>query len=229
VVDVIGIIQQSYTYFYNQVSLVIGETYFQLFTFTFGLFVYAVFVWYFYKTLSKRDLFKIDLEKYNLPHVKHKTLGKAGSVIAYILKYGLIFPIYIFVWFLVLSIFLLVLTEEAAVNHILMLSIVTVSATRATSYFKEDLSNDLAKLIPFAFLAISLVDPNFFSIETTLARLSEIPVLWSQILQFLIFSILLEWVLRSLYLIKRGISKRRANKTEKTQEIKEEMTYETKN
>ncbi len=220
-VDLIGIIQHSYTYFYSQISPIIGETYLQLFTFTFGLFVYAVFVWYFYKTLSKRDLFKIDLEKYNLPHIKHKTLGKAGSVVAYILKYGLIFPVYIFVWFLVLSLFLLVLTEEAVVSQILMLSIVTVSATRATSYFKEDLSNDLAKLIPFALLAISLVDSNFFSTETTIARLSEIPLLWSQILEFLIFSILLEWVLRSLYLIKRGISKGRAKKNERPQEIVE--------
>jgi hypothetical protein len=211
-VDAIGIVQQAYMYLYNLLSPIIGETYLQLFIFTFVLFFYAVFVWYFYKTLSKRDLFKIDLEKYNLPHVKHKTLGKAGSVIKYILKYGLIFPVYIFVWFLVLSIFLLVLTEEATVNHILMLSIVVVSTTRVTSYFKEDLSNDLAKLIPFALLAISLVDPNFFSVETTIARLSEIPLLWSDILQFLIFSILLEWVLRSLYLIKRGISNRGKNK-----------------
>lgn len=217
-VDVIGIIQQGYMYLYNILSPIIGETYLQLFLFTFGLFFYAVFVWYFYKTLSKRDLFKIDLEKYNLPHVKHKTLGKVGSVITYILKYGLIFPVFIFVWFLVLSIFLLILTEEVAVNHILLLSIVVVSTVRIASYFKEDLSNDLAKLIPLALLAISLTDPNFFLIETTIARFSEIPLLWSEILQFLIFSILLEWVLRILYLIKRGISKR-PNKSETPQEI----------
>jgi hypothetical protein len=206
-VSVIEIIQQGYMHFYNQLSSIIGETYLQLFVFTIGLFVYAVFVWHFYKTLSKRDIFKINLEKYNLPYVKHKTLGKVGSTIAYILKYGFIFPIYIFIWFLILSLFLLVLTEEVAINNILLTSIVVVSATRVTSYYKEDLSNDLAKLIPFALLAISLVNPNFFSMETTVARLSEISNLWSQILQFLIFSIVLEWILRILYLIKRGISK----------------------
>jgi len=43
--------------------------------------------------------------------------------------------------------------------------------------------------------------------ETTMARLSEIPNLGSQIVQFLIFSIVLEWILRILYLIKRGLSK----------------------
>lgn len=208
-------LQQSYMFIYNQLSSFIGETYLQLFVFTIGLFVYAIFVWHFYKTLSKRDLFKIDWEKYNLPYVKHKTLGKVGSTISYILKYGFVFPIYIFIWFLILSLFLLILTEEAAINNIILVSIVVVSATRVTSYYKEDLSNDLAKLIPFALLAISLVDPNFFTVETTIARLSEIPNLWSQILQFLIFSIVLEWILRILYLIKKGLSK-----SKKSSEVK---------
>ena len=206
-VDIIEIIQQGYMYFYNQISPVIGETYLQLFVFSIGLFIYAVFVWHFYKTLSRRDIFEINLEKYNLPHVKHKTLGKVGSVISYILKYGFVFPIYIFLWFLILSLFLLVLSEEITINHIILTSVVIVSATRVTSYYKEDLSNDMAKLIPFALLAILIVDPNFFSIQTTIARLSEIPNLWSQIIQFLVFSIVLEWILRILYLIKRGLSK----------------------
>ncbi len=202
----IGSLQQTYMFIYNQISPIIGETYLQLFTFTIGLFIYAIFVWHFYKTLSKRDLFKINLEKYNLPYVKHKTLGKVGSGIAYILKYGFIFPIYIFIWFLILSLFLLVLSEEIPINHIILTSVVVVSATRVTSYYKEDLSNDMAKLIPFALLAILITNPNFFSVEITIARFSEIPNLWSQILKFLIFSIVLEWILRILYLIKRGLS-----------------------
>jgi len=200
-------LQEGYTFLSSQLSPIIGETYLQLFIFTIGLFIYAIFVWAFYRTLSKRDLFKIDLEKHNLPHVKHKTLGKVGSVIAYILKYGIIFPIYIFLWFLVLSLFLLVLSEEITVNHIILTSVVVVSATRVASYYKEDLSNDMAKLIPFALLAILIINPNFFSIETTIARIAEIPNLWSQIVQFLIFTIVLEWILRILYLIKRRISK----------------------
>jgi len=210
-VEPIEIIQQAYSLFQSVLTPIIGETYLQLFILTIGLFFYAVFVWYFYKTLSKRDLFKIDLDKYNLPGIKHRTLGKVGSILAYILKYGIIFPIYIFIWFLVLSLFLLILTEEAVVNQILLLSIVVVSTVRITSYFKEDLSNDLAKLIPFALLAISLTDANFFEIETTIGRLVEIPILWSQILEFMIFSIVLEWILRILYVSKRGASKRKTS------------------
>lgn len=207
-VDMVETVQQIYTTFSNIISPITGETYFQLLIFVFSLAVYAIFVWKFYKTLSKRDLFKIDLEKYNLPGTKHRTLGKVGSVLSYILKYGIIFPLYIFLWFIILSLFLLLLTEEAPVSHILLVSISVVSATRVISYYKEDLSSDLAKLVPFALLAISLVDPNFFSIETTIQNLSEIPLLSSQILQFLVFSITLEWILRILYLIKKKASKK---------------------
>jgi hypothetical protein len=172
-------------------------------------------------------LFKIDLEKYNLPGIKHRKLGKAGSIIAYILKYGIIFPIYIFFWFVILSFFLLLLTEEASISHILLVSISVVSATRLVSYYKEDLSSDMAKLVPFALLAISLVDPSFFSVETTIARFSEIPLLWSDILQFLVFSIVLEWMLRIIFLVKRSVNKGKDKTEIKSQEIKEKMTYES--
>jgi len=70
------------------------------------------------------------------------------------------------------------------------------------------LSSDIAKLMPFVLLAIALSNPNFFSTETALARLSEIPILWSQIVQFLIFSIALEWILRILYLIRVATKKK---------------------
>jgi hypothetical protein len=225
-VEIVGIVQQLYIFFYNLITPIIGETFLQLFIFVLSLTVYSIFVWKFYRTLSKRDLFKIDLQKYNLPETKHKTLGKVGSVLLYILKYGIIFPLYIFFWFVILSLFLLLLTEEAAVSQILLVSISVVSATRVISYYKEDLSSDLAKLVPFSLLAISLIKPNFFSIETTIQSLSEIPLLWSQILQFLIFSIVLEWILRILLLTKKRISKGKNKIETKSQKIKEKMTFE---
>jgi len=206
-VDIIQMIQQDYMYFYNQLSLLIGEAYLQLFVFTIGLFIYAVFVWKFYKSLSRRDIFELNLEKYNIPTVKHKTLKKVGSTIAYIFKYGFVLPFYIFFWFLILSVFLLILSEELTVTHIILTSVVIVSTTRVASYYKEELSTDLAKLIPFALMAILIINPNFFSMEITITRLSQIPNLGLQIVRFLIFSIVLEWILRILYLIKKGIGK----------------------
>jgi len=103
--------------------------------------------------------------------------------------------------------FLLILSEEIAVTHIILTSAVIVSSIRVAAYYKEELSVDLAKLIPFAFLAILLTDPNFFSVEITIQRLSDVTIFWSEILRILIFSILLEWFLRIFYLIKREVSK----------------------
>ena len=200
------IVNQGYAYFYIQGSAIIGEVYLQLLLLTVGMFIYAIFVWYFYRSLSKRDLFKLDLEKYRFSTAKHKNLQKVGDIIIYFLKYGLIFPVLIAVWFLILSFFLLVLTKEMAVEQILMLSIIVVSASRIASYYKEDLASDLAKLVPFAILAIMISDPNFFVVETAVSRLSEITNVGSQIINFLIFSIVLEWSLRTLYLLKLGIN-----------------------
>ncbi|MBN2202745.1 MAG: hypothetical protein JW700_00970 [Candidatus Aenigmarchaeota archaeon] len=207
-VDIMLTVQLLYGFFYDMLVPVIGETYLQLFVFVSALSIYAIFVWKFYKTLSKRDLFKIDLQKYNRSDIKHKSIRKAGGVFLYILKYGIIFPLYIMVWFVVLSMFMLLMTEEASVSTILLLSISVVSATRMVTYYKEDLSSDIAKLIPFALLAISLTNTSFFSIDAAIARLSEVPLLWSSIMQFLLFSIVLEWILRAMYLLKKYIEKR---------------------
>jgi len=203
------ILMGDYTNLYSIITTNIEETYLQLIVFTVGLFFYGFFVWHFYRTLSKRDLFKVDLEKYKLPTTKHRTLGKLWSVFTYILKYGVVFPVYIAVWLSILSIILIILSEEMMVNHIFLTSVVIVSATRIASYYKEELAVDLAKLIPFALLAVLIMDPNFFSLETTIERLSEIPNIWLQIIQFLIFSTILEWTLRILYLVKKATDRGR--------------------
>ena len=43
-VEIVEIVQQLYTYFYNLITPVIGETYLQLFIFVISLSVYAIFV-----------------------------------------------------------------------------------------------------------------------------------------------------------------------------------------
>jgi len=94
------------------------------------------------------------------------------------------------------------MAKDISVRQIALVSMAFVSTVRITSYFKEDLSHDLAKLLPFALLAITLVDPNFFSWDLLQNRLSAFPSLGWEILQFITFSILLEWTLRILYSMK---------------------------
>jgi len=148
----------------------------------------------------------LDLSKYEIPGIKWRRAKKAGSILLYILKYGIIFPLYVGFWFAVLTIFIFIIAEDIDVRQGALISIALVSTVRITSYLKEDLSRDLAKLMPLALLAIALSNPNFFSWDLLIIRLNTIPNLGWEILKFLTFCILLEWVLRSLCSIKKACS-----------------------
>ena len=190
-------------------SLMFGPTYLELTFFTIGMFLYVLFVWYFYKKLAKRDIFELNLSKYDLPEVKWKGLKKSWSSFLYVLKYWILLPFYVIFWFFVLSIFLFFIAKNVSVRQIALVSISLVATVRITSYFKEDLSHDLAKLMPLALLVIFLTDPSFFSWDMFLNRLKTLPNLWVDIIQFVTFTILLEWVLRISYGIKnRAVRKK---------------------
>jgi len=177
-------------------------TYPELLIFTIAILFYAVFIWFFYRNLSKRDLFKLDLSKYEIPGTKWRRVKKAGDVLLYVLKYGIAFPFYVGFWFAILTVFLFVIVKNATVREVTLISIALVSSVRITSYLNEDLSRDLAKLIPFALLAIVISDPTFFSLDLLMERLNTVTSLGWEIFNFLTFSILLEWMLRILCSIK---------------------------
>ena len=194
--------------YFNVIYNMVTTTYPELLIFTIGIFFYVVFIWFFYRNLSKRDLFKLDLSKYELPETKWRRAKKAGSISLYILKYFIIFPIYVGFWFATLTFFVFLLAEGVTIRQVALVSMALVSTVRITSYLNEDLSRDLAKLTPFALLGVFLVKPDFFSWDLLMDRLNAIPSLGWEILKFLTFCILLEWVLRILYSIK-GASNRK--------------------
>jgi len=177
---------QSLDYNYI-ISNMIGPSQLEVLVFTIGMLFYALFVWSFYKKLSKRDLFKLDMKK---------------SIFLSLLKHVIIFPFYVAFWFVILSIFLFIMAKDVSVRNVALISIALMSTVRITSYLKEDLSQDLAKLIPLALLAIFLINPNFFSWDLLVMRLEAMPSLGFELLQFLVFAIGLEWILRILYSVK---------------------------
>ena len=198
--DIIQILYTGdyYGFIYNMVT----TTYIEIFAFMVGIFLYSLFIWFFYRNLAKRDLFKLDLSKYDHPEVDHKRAKKVGSVFLYILKHFIVFPFYVAFWFLVFTVFLVALTENVTLAQIAIISTALVSTVRVTSYIKEDLSNDLAKLAPFALLGVFLTDPNFFSLDLLITRVTDIPSLGWKLIHFLSFCIFLEWMLRILYSLK---------------------------
>ena len=110
-----------------------------------------------------------------------------------------IFPVIIFFWFGILSLFLLFLSKNQSVNQIILIAAGIVGAIRLTAYISEDLSKDLAKMFPFTLLGFFLIDPNFFSIEDFIQKISQIPLLVQDIFLYLIFIFLAEVVIRLIF------------------------------
>ncbi len=160
--------------------------------------IYAVFVWIFYKSLSKRDLFKINL------------FGGGISKAGYVLKYLIIFPIMTFLWFGILALILFFLSKVLTTESILLISIALIAAVRTTAYYREELSIDVAKILPLGLLAIFIVDPTLFSLDVVYQRFVELPSLGIQLFNYLLFVILLEWFLRTFYAVNRHFKNRKA-------------------
>lgn len=169
---------------------------FPLLTYAFLLAIYTAFVWHFYKSIGKRDLFDLRFDD-----------GHAvKSSVVYVLKYLVSFPVLTFLWFAGLSIVLFLLAKSQPTDNILLLSMGVVAAARATSYYKQEAAEELAKILPLGVMAIFIVDPTYFSIDLTLSRFAEVPTLVVLLLNYLFFTVIMEFTLRILFLIKRAVA-----------------------
>lgn len=130
---------------------------------------------------------------------------KITSLVLYVVKYIIVFPLVILIWFFVYSMFLFFMAPELPQNLVFMVVISLVVAIRITAYYREDLSKDFAKMIPFALLGIFLTSTTFFTIDQVEERFQEIIPFLSQIVNFIIFAVFIEAGLRIIFLIKRKI------------------------
>ncbi|MBD3247566.1 hypothetical protein GF378_03020 [Candidatus Pacearchaeota archaeon] len=170
------------------------QTFLKFFLIALLIVVYAIFIWKFYKSVSKKNLIGLNLSQYNKS--KHALITKLTAGVLYLLEYILILPILIFIWFSFFTVFLILLTENVNTGTILILSATTIAAIRMIAYHSEELSRDVAKLVPLTLLATSLLTPGFFSVERIIGHFKEIPIIFSDILTYLFLIIFLEIVLR---------------------------------
>lgn len=186
--------------------------------------IYSIFIWKFYRFIATKNIIKLNLNKYNKSSNPKLTKILAGFF--YFIEYIIILPFLIFFWFSIFTIFLIFLTEGTEVSNIILLSAVIVGAIRMTAYYKEDLAKDVAKLIPFTLLGISMTKAGFFDFPTILSRFSEIPLFFSNILSYLIIIIVLEIILRSFDLIFSlfGLEEEHAEEEILEKEIQEESS-----
>ena len=152
--------------------------------------IYSIFVWHFYRFIARRDCFKISMKKH-------------PRVIGF-LKYAFVYPIIAFLFFLGFSLIMNFLTSNYDTDALLSTSFAIVIAIRITAYYSEDLSKDLAKMLPFALLGIFLVDPSYFDFgsQSLPDMVNTIPTIFNKGAQFILFIIVIEWVLRILLTIR---------------------------
>jgi len=156
--------------------------------------IYSIFVWKFYKFVARKNVLGLDLNKYNTS--SHPFLTKIVAGFFYFIEYIIVLPFLIFFWFAVFTLFLMFLTEELDVNTLLIISATIVAAIRMTSYYKEDLSKDIAKMRPFTLLAVAILTPGFFNVERIFTQFNAIPQFFGNIVHYLVFIIILEIILR---------------------------------
>lgn len=159
-----------------------------------GMSVYALFVFRFYRFVATRDMFALDLSRY-----EEGRFGLARSVVhvvLYVVKYVILFPVFAFFWFAVLTAILTFLSKDRTFPETLLMALAIVSAIRVTAYVDEDLSKDLAKILPFAVLAVFLIDASFFTISESLDALRRAGDHVESIVYYLLFLVALEFVLR---------------------------------
>ncbi|MFA5019687.1 MAG: hypothetical protein WC533_01165 [Candidatus Pacearchaeota archaeon] len=155
---------------------------------------YSIFIWKFHKFLSKRDILELDLSQYN--NVEHELLNKLLEIFLYIVEYIVILPILVLFWFFVMAVIILLLAREQQIGSILMISACIISVIRIIAYYNEELAKDLAKLLPFNFLAIALVTSGFFDSGPVISKISQIPSIFEYTFVYLFVIMAIEFLMR---------------------------------
>ncbi len=159
-----------------------------------GISLYAIFIFHFYRFLASRDMFTFDLSRHN--ESEYRALRGIAHVAMYIFKYILVFPFFAFFWLAVLTTILAFLSSDRTLQEVLLVALAVVCAIRVSAYYHEDLSRDLAKILPFAVLGIFIIDASFFTVEESLAVIRDANNNRETIFYYFIFLVGLEFALR---------------------------------
>jgi len=164
--------------------------------------IYSILIWHFYRFIAKKNFFNINLKRYN--RSTHPLFSKSIAGIFYLIEYILLLPILVFVWFSIFTLLLMFLAPSInSLATILLISATITAAIRMTAYYKEDLSKDVAKLLPFTLLGVFITQFEDFNFNILMNHVGQIPNLFSQIGIYFLFILVIELVLRLLDVIFR--------------------------
>lgn len=157
-----------------------------------GIALYTALVFAFYQSISRRDAF----------HTRRRP-GWFGRVIHFT-ESALVFPVMSFLYFAMLTLSLFLLAKAQTTATILLISMAVVVGVRVTSFLSENMSVDLAKLVPMGLLGVMLVDPGYLSLQVTWGRIGEAASMGPLLGRYFLLFIALEASIQTL----RGIGRR---------------------
>ena len=144
--------------------------------------IYSIIIWHFYRFVARRNSFKFTTKKHP------KVVG--------FLKYFFMYPFAAFLFFAGFSLMLLFITRTLEITEVLTTSFAIIAAIRIAAYYNEDLSKDVSKMLPFALLGVTLVEPSYFVFEDVIDKIYSIPEFFTVCIQFILLMVLMEWILR---------------------------------
>ena len=168
--------------------------------FIIGMTVFALFVFKFYRFVSSKDVFVLDISRYEQSKFKAARVFLHATL--YATKYLFIFPLVAFFWFAAITLMLSFLATDqgsaTSFQNILLVAMTVVGIIRVCAYIAEDLARDLAKMLPFAVLAFLILDLSSFEAADSLEVLKQADDNREIIFYYLGATIALEFALRFL-------------------------------
>ncbi len=156
-----------------------------------GILLYAVVVNFFYQIISRRVMFG-EAKGDGAPRVKGPLHG---------FLYLILFPLFSFGFFLVLSVSLIFLGgEEQTLSLTFTLAMAVVLAVRVSAYFSEATSHDVAKMLPLGLLGVILVRAEVADFADSVRRLGTITDHADLVMLYFAIVVVVEYLLRTIYL-----------------------------
>ena len=168
--------------------------------------VYSGFVFMFYRILAKKDLLTLDLSKY-ADDFGGKVKKYLRSVL-FVIQYIVVVPVLIAFWTLVLAVILTLLSDSSDHTRNALIATSVVGAVRILAYWTEDLSRDVAKMLPFAVLGVYLVSSTSVQWSEFRELLESLPELAKSFFSSLMLLAILETLLRIVSTLSRIRAKR---------------------
>ncbi|MEM4181966.1 MAG: hypothetical protein QXX68_02315 [Candidatus Pacearchaeota archaeon] len=170
-----------------------------------GITIYSIFVYYTCKIFSRKNL--LDFNFMKRASQNSTELSFLGFFL-YVVEYLVIVPVFVFLWFGFYSAFVFLMAKNFSVDQVLMISAALVASIRATSFFKERISQDLATIFPLTFLFFVLSGEQTIELSFFIQKFSEISSLFNNIIIYLLFIFSVEMIFRiidafNIFILKR--------------------------